>query len=179
MLHVTPQSACESARMSKLDELERLIVAIDKRRAQLAQQQSELRTALERTETALEAMNRVYQRAIELKDFVPDDMAHILNDGSLGRLATALDSSAPSENALQPTKVVAHVRDVLLEARKPMKRGELVKALLARNVPLAGKDKNKNLGTILWRHPNQFVSLEGLGYWLKDVPLEGIYVPQE
>jgi hypothetical protein len=76
-----------------------------------------------------------------------------------------------------PAIVVSVAREVLLEAGKPMKRGELVRAIEAKGIALTGKDKNKNLGTILWRHPELFVNLDELGYWPKDVPLEGVYAP--
>lgn len=81
--------------------------------------------------------------------------------------------------ALSPAAIARATRDVLLERGHPMKRGELVKELVRREVPLAGKDKNKNLGTILWRHPNMFVTINKLGYWVKGVPLIGVYEPPE
>lgn len=79
---------------------------------------------------------------------------------------------------LPPTEIAKLARQVLLESGQPMKRGELVRALEARGIPLLGKDKNKNLGTIMWRHGDMFVSIEKLGYWPKDVPLEGVYEPE-
>jgi hypothetical protein len=80
--------------------------------------------------------------------------------------------------ALDPSGVVENARKILLEHGRPMKRGQLVREFDSRNLPLAGKDKNKNLGTILWRHQNQFVSLEKLGYWPKDVAIPGVYEPE-
>ncbi len=47
----------------------------------------------------------------------------------------------------------------------------------ARGIPLAGKDKSKNLGTILWRFSDRFLNILGQGYWPKDAPspnLDGI-----
>ena len=58
-----------------------------------------------------------------------------------------------------------------------MKRGPLVRAMEERSIPVAGKDKAKNLGTILWRHLDQFVSLEGLGYWPRDKRYRNVYDP--
>jgi hypothetical protein len=78
-----------------------------------------------------------------------------------------------------PAEVAAAAKTVLLNARRPMRRGELVFELEKIGIPLAGKDKNKNIGTILWRHKNEFIQIDNLGYWLKGVPLEGIYTPQE
>jgi hypothetical protein len=79
---------------------------------------------------------------------------------------------------LPPEEVAETARRILKEVGHPLKRGQLVKEFAARHIPLAGKDKNKNLGTILWRHGNMFVSLDGLGYWPKDVPLKGVYTPE-
>lgn len=59
----------------------------------------------------------------------------------------------------------------------PMTRGQIARELAARGTPLAGRNVNKNLGTILWRHQDTFVNLEGLGYWLAEVELPGIYTP--
>jgi hypothetical protein len=80
---------------------------------------------------------------------------------------------------LSPVDVAKAARVALLEKGRPMKRGELVLELERRGIPLAGSDKNKNLGTILWRHPKDFVHLEKFGYWLRDVPLEGVYEPKD
>jgi hypothetical protein len=77
-----------------------------------------------------------------------------------------------------PAEIAHAARDVLLERGRPMKRGELVRELAQRGVPLAGKDKNKNLGTVLWRNENIFVSLAKLGYWVRGVPIPGVYEPE-
>src|SRR3954447_7273819 len=72
---------------------------------------------------------------------------------------------------LFPDRPLAY--EVLLEHGRPMTRNELVGAIEARGFPLAGKNKSKNLGTILWRFRNRFDNIEGRGYWPKDVPLKG------
>jgi len=80
---------------------------------------------------------------------------------------------------LSPDAIASEVRQLLLDAKRPMTRGQIVRELETRGIPLSGKDKNKNLGTILWRHKHQFVQLPKLGYWLRDLPLEGVYTPEE
>lgn len=80
---------------------------------------------------------------------------------------------------LSPDTVAKIAREILVEKGRPLKRGELVTALEERGIPLAGRDKNKNLGTILWRHSDSFVSLDKLGYWPRDVALPGIYEPDQ
>ncbi len=79
---------------------------------------------------------------------------------------------------LTPAEVAHAARDTLLAFGRPLKRGQLVRQMEHRGVPLAGTDKNKNLGTILWRHRQMFVSLPKLGYWPKGVPLPGVYDPE-
>jgi hypothetical protein len=92
---------------------------------------------------------------------------------------SSVESGTSDDVVASPRQVAEAVKSLLLEKRKPMRRGELVQELRTRRVPLYGKDVNKNLGTIIWRHPHLFVALPELGYWLKDVPLEGVYDPEK
>lgn len=182
MYHVTLVEATKGARMSKLDELDVFIAALERRRDAVSEQIKSLRAALEKNEAALKSIEGIYERVVELRQNIPEDMLHILDTATLGKMTSDLDALGapqPRSEAISPAQVVSHVREALLAAGRPMKRGALVKELENRGVPLVGKDKNKNLGTILWRHPDQFVSLDGLGYWVKDVPLEGVYTPPE
>jgi hypothetical protein len=105
-----------------------------------------------------------------------------LHEAGLSSAATENVAEPPAlpqrvRGALSPEQIARAARDTLLELGRPMKRGALARAMEARQIPLAGKDKSKNLGTILWRHPAMFVTLDKLGYWPKDVPLDGIYDP--
>lgn len=72
-----------------------------------------------------------------------------------------------ARGAIPPIEIANVTKTVLLAAKRPMKRGELVKALEAKGVLLLGKDKNKNLGTILWRYSDTFEHINKLGYWVK------------
>ena len=87
--------------------------------------------------------------------------------------------SPRARNAIAPRDLALAAKDVLLAAGKPMKRGDIVQELSRRGIEIAGKDPNKNLGTILWRHQEMFVTVNALGYWVKDVPLPGVYEPTE
>lgn len=89
------------------------------------------------------------------------------------------ETSRRFRGPVRPADVAAAVKSILQRERRPMRRGELVPELEKLGVQLAGRDKNKNLGTILWRHKNEFIQIDNLGYWLKDVPLDGVYTPQE
>ena len=74
-------------------------------------------------------------------------------------------------NILPPRRLADLAREIILERGRPMTRSELVEAIESRGFPLAGKDKSKNLGTILWRFNDRFVNIEGRGYWPRDIPL--------
>jgi len=70
--------------------------------------------------------------------------------------------------------------EILLENGEPMTRTELVEAFDKRGNPIAGTDRAKNMGTIMWRLNDKFVNIEGYGYWPKDVPCEKVgYDPAE
>lgn len=84
-----------------------------------------------------------------------------------------------SPTVVQPEEIAALARRTLLEVGRPLKRGPLVRAMEERKIPLTGKDKAKNLGTILWRHNNQFVNLEKYGYWPRDVKYRDVYDPTD
>lgn len=167
MLHLSPEAVLAVKRMSEFEAL----LARYKRQEQAVEQ-------------ALQRIRRVISALEEAKS--------AWNDAQGGEQALeflAKTFSTPPDDALQeprrvrgilpPSDIAASVRMILLEANRPMKRGELVAELERRGVPLAGKDKNKNLGTILWRHPEQFVSLDKLGYWVKGVRLANVYEPKD
>ena len=69
-------------------------------------------------------------------------------------------------------KAIAAARHLILTEGRPLKRGEIVKKLLAEGYEIEGADKNKVFGTNLWRS-GQFITVEGEGYWPKDVPYRG------
>lgn len=66
-------------------------------------------------------------------------------------------------------RLMEEARRLILEARRPLKRGELVKLLERDGLPVEGTDKAKVLGTNLWRS-GQFEQIDGAGYWPKDLP---------
>ncbi|ATQ68510.1 hypothetical protein CQW49_11935 [Methylosinus trichosporium OB3b] len=107
----------------------------------------------------------------------PEDLLNFMDHVSTP--TTLMIGSKRSRGVLPPEDVALAVKKILMDFGKPMKRGELVEELERRGIPLAGRDKNKNLGTIIWRHPQHFLTLSGLGYWVRGVPLEGVYTPEE
>lgn len=65
-----------------------------------------------------------------------------------------------------------HLRKAILEAGRPLTRTELVRAMDERRIPVGGTDRAKNMGTMMWRLNDDFVSLEGLGYWPRNEPYQ-------
>jgi hypothetical protein len=142
-----------------------------------------IRQAVELRERELQAMKKLLtELEATAQSLSPSGLeafeSALTEDHEFERSWNAIESST-QRRELSPREIASAVRDVLLDAKRPMRRGEIVSALEARGVPLGGKDKNKNVGTIIWRHPQQFISLERLGYWLRDVPLPGVYSPDE
>lgn len=78
-----------------------------------------------------------------------------------------------SSRAAQTAAIAESVevaRKIIIKSARPMKRGELVRELEKMGFDLPGTDKNKVLGTNLWRS-GKFRAVERLGYWPKDIPL--------
>lgn len=176
MYHVTPVEAAEGARMSKLDQLDAFIEGLRKGRATLEDRLAILEAGIDACKRAIGSVDKGLKMAEQLRKSVGPDLTEALRDFEFPALPdmTELESSG----CLSPHEISIQAEKVLLEVGRPMKRGELVKELIARGFQLAGKDKNKNLGTVLWRHPDKFVSLSGLGYWLTSLPLPGVYDPE-
>lgn len=79
---------------------------------------------------------------------------------------------------LPPEEIARLAREILIANGRPLKRGALVRAMESRSIPMTGRDKAKNLGTILWRYNKDFINLDGYGYWPRDIPFNQIYNPR-
>ncbi|GAB5349094.1 hypothetical protein [Alteriqipengyuania sp. 357] len=80
--------------------------------------------------------------------------------------AGAIDSPSPKRGD-KPSKIVKAAIQAIRDRGSPMTRSELVGTLENQGMVIGGADKNKNMGTILWRS-KKFENVEGHGYW----PLE-------
>lgn len=88
---------------------------------------------------------------------------------------------ARQRNVLSPSTITSAVRDVLLEAGSPLKRGALLRELDKRAIPVIGTDRAKVLGTMIWRAKTPagepaFINTPK-GYWPADVPLPHGFEP--
>ena len=190
MLHVAPQrvESGSEQRMSAIEQLDELIESVRKNveKLQVARDQAAtlaetMGKRLESSTALLQALARVREQVGEHGGMALETVAAQLDH--LRDLFVEKSASAPlpvgdTQVAPSPSDVAESARELLLEVKRPMKRGQLVRALEAKGMTLVGKDKNKNLGTIVWRNPRMFVNVEGLGYWVKGVPLVGIYDPE-
>lgn len=80
-----------------------------------------------------------------------------------------LGASSVKARSAYVARLIDEAKRLILEARRPLKRGELVRLLERDGLPVEGTDKAKVLGTNLWRS-GQFEQIEGQGYWPKDIP---------
>ncbi len=150
-----------------------------------ARRMSEFEELLKRFKLQREAAQETLRRIDHVINLLEQAKAALGADGldalvkNLPPAPMIFKTSQRTRGILPPSDIAATVKRILSDNGHPMKRSELVAKLEARGIPVAGKDKNKNLGTILWRHSAEFVHLEKLGYWLKGVPLPGVYEPKE
>ncbi len=175
MLH-NDGSAFESGEpMSKLDILDEKMAAIRSLRDQLRERIEVMRGQLTAMETLIDTFEKI--RA-EIGDEV---LLQVLKSSDNSTLNQFLSLDIPKINQDKdektPKEIAEFAAQTLIEQGRPLKRGALVRMIEAKGVKVPGKDRNKNLGTIMWRHPELIVSLPRLGYWAKAVPIPGVYDP--
>ena len=120
------------------------------------------REVLRRELSALDSLLPVYE-ALSAAEIPESDQESGQLELYRGRSSRAAQTAAIAET-------VEAVRKIIVKSGKPMRRGELVRELEKMGFDLPGADKNKVLGTNLWRS-GKFRAVEGLGYWPKDIPL--------
>jgi len=69
-----------------------------------------------------------------------------------------------------PEMIVKVAKEAIRELGRPLTRTQLVEELEKRGLSIGGTDKSKNMGTIIWRS-DEFMSVEGYGYWPKQDPM--------
>jgi hypothetical protein len=82
--------------------------------------------------------------------------------------------------ALKPHKLKPIIREILLEFQRPMIGVEIFTALVARGITLDSEKPTRYMQVMLWRARDEFVNIEGEGYWPRDIPCQAVeYVPTE
>lgn len=120
---------------------------------------------------ALKRQNEVRSEFEALQNLISHYQTHLSGKAPAADEQPSLDlrTSSVKARSAYVARVIEEARRLILEARKPLKRGELVRLLERDGLPIEGTDKAKVLGTNLWRS-GQFEQIEGQGYWPKDLP---------
>ncbi|MBZ9822368.1 hypothetical protein [Mesorhizobium sp. CA4] len=102
---------------------------------------------------------------------VPEqDIVATSPDGTMTVLE-AKTAPAPTRN-LSKHKMAKQVMQFMYDRKYPMTRTDIVEALELKGIPVAGVDKARAIGTIMWRLRDRFVNLPGYGYWPIDQNFE-------
>lgn len=120
------------------------------------------RAFLAREMAALDNLIGLYHRlsSLENSESAPDE----------GQLDLYRHPSSRAAQAAEIDRTIEAAKRLIIKEGRPMRRGELVQALESQGYGFPGKDKNKVFGTNLWRS-GKFRTIEGRGYWPKDVTL--------
>jgi hypothetical protein len=73
---------------------------------------------------------------------------------------------------MRPDHMADLIARVIRESGRPLTRGEIVKALEVRDVPIPFEDKERYIGTIAWRHKGLFENT-GNGYRIRGESVSG------
>lgn len=74
--------------------------------------------------------------------------------------------------------IAGEARIAILGHGRPMTRSQIVASLEARGISVGGVDKQRNMGTIMWRFRDKFVNIPHQGYWPADTPCPAVdYFP--
>ena len=128
-------------------------------------------TVRELLSKALKRQNELRSEFDALQNLISHYQKHLSGNSPATEEQPSLDlrTSSVKARSVYVARVMEEARRLILEARRPLKRGELVRLLERDGLPIEGTDKAKVLGTNLWRS-GQFEQIEGQGYWPKDVP---------
>lgn len=117
-------------------------------------------------EKAREKLAELEARAEELRFFLA--MAEMLTgDKPVDSVSRPTATGRVEERTASPAEIVESAKRAMRERGRPLTRSEIVKALTDKGLRLPGKDKSKNVGTVIWRS-KQFENVEGHGYWPTD-----------
>jgi hypothetical protein len=131
---------------------------------------------------ALKEKEQLQRRLAEIEQFLrlyqefsgpSNEVGSAANNGNES-IHEARPYHAPLIRRGRPGNVVAACRAFLQETGIPLTRGELMEELELKKVPIPGQDRESRaryVGTILWRHHDDFEHVKGMGYWLRGIPI--------
>ena len=117
-------------------------------------------------EKARKSLANLEVRAEELRIYLRVHEA--LTGDKVGDNVTGGVNAEDDPGTATPAQIVESAKAVMKERWRPLSRSMLVKLLTEKGLNLPGQDKNKNVGTVIWRS-RQFDNLSGHGYWPKEL----------
>lgn len=135
-------------------------------------------------------MDTAYEKAQRRREEIRKELEEIdlflrlhqkFSFGTMAEPQATTDQSRPTVSAkadtlpkrnLSKEAMAKAVRQLMIDRQRPMTRTDIVEALELKGIPVAGVDKPRALGTIMWRLRDRFVNLSGLGYWPIDLDCE-------
>lgn len=151
---------------------DRAIVNAIARRDELGARLRDLSTEMQEIQREIASADKFINDYRKYADLSPAEEADLFGD--------LPDVPPPSHSGSNPRKedLAPFIRDLIEQRNKPLTRNTIFSALESENIHLKGKDPKMILSTMLWRMQDQFVRLQGHGYWLTDRPYEpAAYVP--
>ncbi len=139
-------------------------------------------------ESARARLAEIEIEAVMLRSFIEtaDKVRELLS-----RRAPPIDLNAFAAKAQEPKAKVARgtnppvgliirmAKKVLIDFGRPLTRRDLHAALAMEGIIIQGVDPLKSLGTIIWRNRDEIITIEGRGYWPKDIPVPPATQPGE
>ena len=131
------------------------------------------RAALKRRIAEIEAeLSRIDVFLDMYREFGGDAGQSEFAEASPREQPTLVEAEGPTSRGLRRTEAGPLIRRILVGNGVPMQRGALLQALMENGTPIGGSDPSNNLGTMMWRMKDQFVNIEGHGYWPSDLAFE-------
>lgn len=119
---------------------------------------------------ALAERQRLRKELDALDQFIRN-LEQVVDESGQSQLALfSRPKSSRSDESAAVTAMLDDAANMIAASGRPMTRSNLMVRLEKAGHRLKGGDKSKVLGTNIWRS-GRFLSVKGLGYWPKSVPL--------
>ncbi|MBD3762501.1 hypothetical protein [Rhizorhabdus sp.] len=125
-------------------------------------------------EKAMARREQLRKELASIENFIAEYQRIRSMDPAPTRTGTQMTLWSPELRRVSKAAEVAKMMDaaekMIVEARRPLTRSELLEGLEGAGFKVEGSDKSKVLGTNLWRS-KRFHNLSGAGYWPKNTPV--------
>jgi hypothetical protein len=138
-----------------------------------------LKTAIARREKLLREIEKLdafielyHELTEETHGGSAPDLLATAPDGS--KIAVQVKSYQRDVPRIKPRNLPPVVREILVANGRPMTRTQIIEALKGKGITMPAQDEARYLGTILWRFRNDFINIDGEGYWPRDVSCDAV-----